>query len=159
MLQIFKGSCLQRPRCSFKWTSHGRKSWGRLTGCLILSEQLLNQVEKKHTKRLSTAFITCKILIVCGTFNPSSSQHWWPGTFVVPLTLLISNVNWTLVIWLLSMYYHHYLSAQFMVLAHKHLLLLLCVALGNVASHSITDASISQFRLQNIHLHSVDPFC
>lgn len=29
------------------------------------------------------------------TFNPSSSQHWWPGTFVVPLTLLISNVNWS----------------------------------------------------------------
>lgn len=49
---------------------------------------------------------------------------------LVPLTLLISNVNWTLVILLLSMYYHHYLSAQFMVLTHKHLLLLLCVALG-----------------------------
>ena len=32
------------------------------------------------------------------------------------------------------MYYHHYLSAQFMVLAHKHLLLLQCVALGNEAA-------------------------
>ena len=72
MLQIFRGSYLQKPRCSFKWISHGKKSWGRWTGCLTLSEQLLNQVKKKpqRTLQLFKMSITCKILIKCGTFNP-----------------------------------------------------------------------------------------
>ena len=141
------------------------KSWkeimrkvNRLPNALRAATQPGRKETHKKTLQSSTAFITCKIVIICGTFNPWSSQHWWPGIFVVPLTLLLSNVNWTLVILLLLMYCHHYLSAQLIVLAHKHLLLLQCVALGNVASYSITDASISQFRLQNIHFHSVDPF-
>lgn len=40
----FRGSCLLRLRCSCKWTSPGKRSWGRSTACQMPSVQPHKQV-------------------------------------------------------------------------------------------------------------------